>query len=56
MAEFIANRIKKAGQDGELEGQMKYKAYFVDTRLYLKYQGSVDAILREDGCESLIAS
>ena len=56
MAEFIAKMIKKAGQTGEQEGQAKYRAYFADTRLYLKYQGSVDAILKRDGCENLIVS
>lgn len=56
MAAFIANRIKKAGQDDELEGQMKYKAYFSDTRLYSRYQDSVDSILKKDGYENLIVS
>lgn len=55
MAEFIAKMIKKAGQTGITEGQAKYRAYFIDTKLYLKYRVSVDAILRVDGYENLIA-
>lgn len=49
MVTFIAGRIEAARQTSLEEGQAKYKAYFVNTSLYLKYKPEVDAILIQDG-------
>jgi len=49
MITFIAGRIESSRQISLEEGQAKYKAYFVNTSLYLKYKADVDAILIQDG-------
>lgn len=50
MVERIASKIIEAKDlDGTLAGQNKYKAYFVNTRLYLRYKADVDNILILDG-------
>lgn len=54
MVTFIANQIIKARQLGLTEGQNKYRAYFVNTRLYLRYKEDVDTILTTDGYEDAI--
>lgn len=46
---FIAQRIEEARDKSLEEGQAKYRAYFINTTLYLKYKPSVDAILLQDG-------
>ncbi|CDV96343.1 Hypothetical protein DPCES_5345 [Desulfitobacterium hafniense] len=56
MATFIAGRIETA-RDISLEaGQDKYRAYFINTTLYLKYKSDVDAILLQDGYGDCIVS
>jgi hypothetical protein len=49
MIPFIAGRIEEARAKSLLEGQAKYKAYFINTHLYLKYKSGVDTILETDG-------
>lgn len=49
MITFIAGRIELARDKSLEEGQAKYRAYFVNTTLYLKYKSEVDAILIQDG-------
>lgn len=49
MVTFIAGRIELAKDSSLEEGQAKYKAYFVNTSIYVKYQPDVDAILVQDG-------
>lgn len=49
LSEFIARQIKKQADTSVKEGQAKYKAYFVNTRLYAAYREEVDRQLKEDG-------
>ena len=57
MVERIASKIIEAYDEGEKIdketgkklGQDKYKAYFINTRLYLRYKADVDNILTLDG-------
>lgn len=50
MAPFIALVIMQAKDAGGVQaGQDKYKAYFVNTRLYLRFKPDVDTILQTDG-------
>lgn len=56
MATFIAKMIRTQA-DIELEkGQDKYRAYFIKTELYTKWQEDVDAILNEQGYEKCIVT
>ena len=48
MVTFIAGRIELARETSLEAGQEKYRAYFVNTSLYLKWKGEVDAILMQD--------
>lgn len=55
MVKFIAGRIEKAKQEeGVYAAQDKYTAYFIDTKIYSKYQKAVDDKLIEDGYEECI--
>lgn len=62
MREFIAEKIKEAAQivDGKptniAAGQAKYRAYFINTKLWAKYKEDVDAILTVDGCADCIVT
>lgn len=56
MVTFIAKMIKKQADVSEEKGIVKYKAYFVRTKIYAEYQNDVDTILRTDGYESVIVS
>lgn len=56
MITFIASRIMLDADKSTKQGQDKYKAYFVNTSLYVKYQSDVDAILRTDGYADAIVS
>lgn len=49
MITFIAARIEEEARKSIEQGQVKYRAYFVNTKLYLKYKPEVDAILIQDG-------
>lgn len=49
MITFIADRIANAADKSLQQGQDKYRAYFVNTALYRKYQNDVNTILRTDG-------
>lgn len=49
MVTFIANRIIAECQKSLEEGQVKYRAYFINTTIYARYQDDVDAILTQDG-------
>jgi len=53
---FIAMMIKEARGTSLSAGQLKYRAYFVNTSLYLRYKPDVDAILIQDGYEDCIVS
>ena len=49
MDEFIAKMIENQTDISLENGQEKYRAYFVITTIYAKWQESVDAILTADG-------
>lgn len=49
MSPFIAQQIMKQANISEEKGQAKYRAYFVNTPIYLKWQAEVDTILETDG-------
>lgn len=56
MVAFIADRIMlEANKSLEL-GQEKYRAYFINTSLYLKYKQDVDTILQTDGYGDVIVT
>lgn len=54
MITFIAHAIEKKADISLEEGQNKYRAYFIKTKLYVKYKEDVDTILRVDGYEDVI--
>jgi hypothetical protein len=56
MVTFISGRIELARESSLEEGQAKYRAYFVNTKLYLKYKPDVDAILIQDNYGDCIVS
>lgn len=45
MESFIANMIIKSAEISEEKGKEKYRSYFLKTKLYIRYQESVDTIL-----------
>ena len=56
MREFIAGKIEDARQVSLEAGQAKYRAYFINTKLWAKYKEDVDAILTVDGCADCIVT
>lgn len=56
MAEFIANRILEAKEKGIENGKAKYRAYFIDLKIYARYKAAVDAILVAEDAESCIVT
>lgn len=56
MINFIAGRIELARETSLEAGQTKYRAYFVNTSLYLSYKAEVDAILIQDGYSDCIVT
>lgn len=66
MIERIAARIMeakdraleagKSEEEAVIAGQDKYRAYFVRTKLYLRYKPGVDDILDTEGYGNLIVS
>ena len=49
MSTFIAQQIMKQADISEEKGKAKYRAYFVKTSLYVKWQEEVNSILEIDG-------
>lgn len=56
MNTFIAKMIMKQAEKSIELGQEKYRAYFINTALYLKYKDSVDTILSENGYSECIVT
>lgn len=56
MITFIAGRIMLDADKSLEKGQDKYRAYFVRTHIYRKYQDDVDTILRTDGYSNVIVT
>lgn len=54
MAPFIARMIMKAADESTEAGKEKYRAYFVNLRLYEKYRKDADAILLVEGYEEVV--
>jgi len=54
---FIAQRIELAYDNGGIEaGKEKYRAYFVNTRIYARYREATDEMLLADGYEDCIVT
>ncbi len=49
MATFIAQMVMKEADVSLEAGQAKYRAYFVNTKLYTKWQADTNAILEAEG-------
>lgn len=56
MIPFISVMIMKAADKSLKEGQDYYRAYFVNTSLYVRYKDGVDTILQTDGYGDCIVS
>lgn len=56
MSTFIANMIMKQADISLENGQAKYRAYFINTSLYAKYQPAVDDILTAKGYAECIVT
>lgn len=56
MAEFIANRVLEAREKSIENGKAKYRAYFVQLKIYARYKNAVDAILIAEGAEDCIVA
>lgn len=55
MVKFIASRIEKAkDEEGVYAAQDKYSAYFINTKIYSRYQEAVNNKLIADGYEECI--
>ena len=54
MSTFIATMIMKQADISLEKGQAKFRAYFVNTTLYLKWKEDVDTILEVEGYEDCI--
>jgi len=54
MSAFIARMISNEAKISLEKGKAKYKAYFVNTSLYLNWKSEVDAILETDGYADVI--
>lgn len=56
MAPFIARMIITAREDSLLKGQAKYRAYFINLKIYNRYRADVDAILIAEDCADCIVT
>lgn len=56
MSAFIAMMILRQAEISIEAGQDKYRAYFVNTPLYLKWKPEVDTILQTEGFSEVIVS
>lgn len=56
MSAFIATMIMKSADISEEKGKAKYRAYFVNTTLYLKWKEEVDTILEVEGYDYCIVT
>ena len=56
MTTFIARMIMEQADRSTENGQDKYRAYFVNTKLYTKWQEDVNSILETDGCGDVIVA
>lgn len=56
MSAFIARMVMQQADISLAKGQAKYKAYFVNTSLYAKWQSDVDTILTTEGYADCIVT
>lgn len=56
MDKFISRMIKDSVKESIEAGQNKYRAYFINTRLYIKHQAKVDKKLIADGFKEVIVT
>lgn len=56
MSTFIARMIISAREESLTKGQAKYRAYFVNLKIYNRYKADVDAILIAEGCDDCIVT
>ena len=56
MAPFIAMMVMKARKTSLEAGQTRYRAYFMNTVLYLAYKADTDTILQAEGYEDCIVA
>lgn len=56
MSAFIAKMIMTQASISLEKGQEKYRAYFVNTTLYAKWQADVDTILTTEGYDNCIVA
>lgn len=56
MSTFIAQQIMKQADISTEKGQAKYRAYFVKTTIYKKWQTEAESILTTEGYEECIVT
>lgn len=56
MSSFIAQQIINQANISIEKGKNKYRAYFINTTIYLKWKEDVDAILKVEGYEECIVT
>lgn len=56
MSSFIAQQIMKQADISIEKGREKYKAYFINTDMYLKWKEDVDTILEVEGYKECIVT
>lgn len=56
MGAFIARMVIRQADNSIEKGQEKYKAYFINTTLYLKWKKDADTILETEGYNYCIVS
>lgn len=56
MSSFIARMIERDARISIEHGQDKYRAYFINTSLYVNWQDEVNTILQTDGFSEVIVT
>lgn len=56
MSTFIANQIIRESKVSLEKGQAKYRAYFVNTKIYANYKLDADTILQTEGYATSIVT
>ena len=56
MSSFIAQQIMKQADNSIEKGKEKYRAYFINTTIYLKWKEDVDTILEVEGYKECIVT
>lgn len=56
MSAFIADQIIRESKVSLERGQAKYRAYFINTKIYANYKATADTILQTEGYGDSIVS